>query len=170
MSKMEKFFDKINPYMTKLANNPTLKGISSGMMGSIVVTLVGSLCLLLAVFPIDAVKNTVEALGLQTVFFAINSVTIGCLALYIVVLVTNSLVKSYNPNEDGLSAAVIGLLSFFIVTPLGVTVDEVTAIPTTWLGAAGVFSALIISIITAKVFVFVKGKGWTIKMPMSQLL
>lgn len=167
MSKMEKFFDKINPYMTKLANNPTLKGISSGMMGSIVVTLVGSLCLLLAVFPIDAVKNTVEALGLQTVFFGINSVTIGCLALYIVVLVTNSLVRSYNPNEDGLAASVIGLLSFLIVTPLGVTVDEVTAIPTTWLGAAGVFSALIISIITAKVFVFVKGKGWTIKMPAS---
>ncbi|MFQ6792950.1 PTS transporter subunit EIIC [Thomasclavelia sp.] len=167
MGKLEKIMDKLNPYMTRLANNPTLKGISSGMMGSIVVTLVGSLCLLLAVFPIDAIKNGVASLGLTPVFFAINNVTIGCLALYIVVLVTNSLVKTYKPEEDGVSASVIGLVSFLIVTPLSATADEVTAIPTTWLGAAGVFSALIIAIVTAKVFVFVKEKGWTIKMPAS---
>lgn len=167
MSKIESFFEKINPYMTRLANNPTLKGISSGMMGSIVVTLAGSLCLLLAVFPVEAVRNTVASLGLTTIFLGVNSVTIGCLALYIVVLVTNALVKSYNSNEDGLSAAVVALLCFLIVTPLGATADEITAIPTTWLGAAGVFSGLIIAIVTAKLFVFIKGRGWTIKMPAS---
>lgn len=167
MKKMEVFFDKINPFMTRLANNPTLKGISSGMMGSIVVTLVGSLCLLLAVFPIDAIKNGVAAIGLTPILFNVNSLTIGCLALYIVAMVTNALVKSYNPKEDGIQAAVIALMSFLIVTPMGATAKGVGAIPTTWLGAAGVFSAMIISIITAKIFVYVKGKGWTIKMPES---
>ena len=162
---MEKIFEKLNPYMTRLANNPTLKGISSGMMGSIVVTLVGSLCLLLVVFPVEAVRNAVEALGITSILLNVNSFTIGCLALYIVVMVTNALVKSYNSQEDGIAAAVVGLMSFLIVTPIGATADKISAIPTTWLGAAGVFSAMIISIITAKIFVFVKAKGWTIKMP-----
>ena len=115
MSKMESFFDKINPYMTRLANNPTLKGISSGMMGSIVVTLVGSLCLLLVVFPVEAVRNAVAALGITSILLNVNSFTIGCLALYIVVMVTNALVKSYNPEEDGMAAGIIGLMSFFIL-------------------------------------------------------
>ena len=56
-------------------------------------------------------------------------------------------------------------MSFLIVTPIGATADKISAIPTTWLGAAGVFSAMIISIITAKIFVFVKAKWWTIKRP-----
>ena len=143
---MEKIFEKLNPYMTRLANNPTLKGISSGMMGSIVVTLVGSLCLLLVVFPVEAVRNAVEALGITSILLNVNSFTI---ALYIVVMVTNALVKSYNSQEDGIAAAVVGLMSFLIVTPIGATADKISAIPTTWLGAAGVFSAMIISIIIA---------------------
>ncbi|MEG0365395.1 MAG: PTS transporter subunit EIIC [Coprobacillus sp.] len=164
---MEKIFEKINPYMTRLANNPTLKGISSGMMGSIVVTLTGSLCLLLAVFPVKAVTDFIDMLGIRGALLSVNSVTIGCLALYIVVMVTNSLVKAYSPKEDGMVAAVIALMSFLILTPMGATAEKVGAIPTTWLGAAGVFSAMIVAIITAKIFVFVKNKGWTIKMPES---
>lgn len=165
MKKLESLFEKLNPIMTKLANNPTLKGISSGMMGSIIVTLVGSMCLLLAVFPIQAVQDFVKFIGIQSLLLNVNSYTIGCLALYIVVMVTNALVKSYSPKEDGIAPAVAALMSFLIVTPIGATAEEVGAIPTTWLGAAGVFSAMIVAIITAKTFVFVKSKGWTIKMP-----
>lgn len=165
MKKLESLFEKLNPIMTKLANNPTLKGISSGMMGSIIVTLVGSMCLLLAVFPIQAVQNFVEAIGIKPLLLNVNTYTIGCLALYIVVMITNALVKSYKPDEDGIAPAVAALMSFLIVTPIGATAEEVGAIPTTWLGAAGVFSAMIIAIVTAKIFVLVKEKGWTIKMP-----
>ncbi len=167
MKKLEALFDKLNPYMNKLANNPTLKGISSGMMGSIIITIVGSICLLITVFPVDAVKNFVESIGIKQVLVNVNAVTIKCLALYITVMVTNSLVKQYDPNEDGLIAGMIALICFFIVTPLGQTTEEVVALPVTWLGAAGVFSGLIISIVTAKLFVFIKHKGWTIKMPAS---
>lgn len=165
MKKIESIFEKISPAMTKLANNSTLKGISAGMMGSIVVTLVGSICLLLAVFPVEAVSNFIESIGIRDVLFKINSVTIGCLALYMVFMITNALVKEYNNKEDSVSAAVVALLSFLIVTPLGATEEGVGAIPTTWLGAAGVFSAMIISIVVAKLFVAIKRKGWTIKMP-----
>lgn len=167
MKRMEVFFEKISPYMNRVANNPTLKGISNGMMGSIVVTLTGSLCLLLAVFPIDAVKDFIASIGIQPLLFKVCSVTMGCLALYLVAMVTHALIKSYNPKEEGMTAAIIALVAFLIVTPLGTTADGLEAIPTTWLGAPGVFSGLIISVVTAKIFLFVKRKGWTIKMPES---
>ncbi|MCD7807925.1 MAG: PTS transporter subunit EIIC [Erysipelotrichaceae bacterium] len=165
MKKIESLFEKMSPWMNRLANNPTLKGISSGMMGSLIVTFVGSISLLLVVFPVDAISNTVAALGLSSILLNVYNVTVGCLALYMVVLLTNSLVKSYDPKEDGVSAALIGLLSFLIVTPLSTTIDEATCVPTTWLGTSGIFSAIIIAIVTAKIYVTVKHKGWTIKMP-----
>ena len=168
MNKMEKIFDRINPMMTRIANNPTLKGISSGMMASLPVTIIGSLCLLLAVFPVKAVTDFLSSIGLTGILLTINTVTIGCLALYIVAMLTNSLIKSYDPNsDDGITAAIIALMCFLIVTPMGATVDKVTAIPTTWLGSAGVFSSIIISIVTAKMFLFIRRHGWTIKMPAS---
>jgi PTS system cellobiose-specific IIC component len=36
-----------------------------------------------------------------------------------------------------------------------------------WLGAAGMFSAIIISIVTVKLYTYIVKKGWTIKMPES---
>lgn len=165
MKKLEALFEKLNPFMNKLASNPTLKGISNGMMGSIVITLVGSICLLLVVFPVDAVKDLVASLGVAGILINVNTYTIGCLALYIVVMVTYSLIKQYKPGEDGIAPAMTGLMCFLIVTPLGATAEGVGALPSTWLGAAGVFSALIVSIVTAKLYVIIKEKGWTIKMP-----
>lgn len=162
---MEKLFEKFSPIMNKLGNSRTLQGISGGMMGSIVVTIVGSLCLLFAVFPVQAVQKFIASIGISQVLLAVNTYTIGCIALYIVVLVTNSLVKQYKPDEDGIVPAIIALMNFLIVTPIGTTADKVSAIPSNWLGASGVFSALIIAIITAKLFVFIREKGWTIKMP-----
>lgn len=165
MKKLEVLFEKMSPFMNKLATNPTLKGISNGMMGSIVITLVGSICLLLVVFPVDAIKDLVASLGIAGILINVNSYTIGCLALYIVVMVTNALIKQYKPDEDGIAPAMTALMCFLIITPMGQTAEEVRAIPSTWLGAAGVFSALIVSIVTAKLYVVIKEKGWTIKMP-----
>lgn len=71
-------------------------------------------------------------------------------------------------HDDGTSAGVIALMSFFILTPLGQIKngkDLITALPTTWLSSQGVFSALIIGLLVARFYVYIKQKGWTIKMP-----
>jgi PTS system cellobiose-specific IIC component len=38
-------------------------------------------------------------------------------------------------------------------------------IPTNWLGAQGVFSALIVGLVSARLYLAIKHRGWTIKMP-----
>lgn len=76
-----------------------------------------------------------------------------------------NIAKMYDPNDDGISAAIIALLGFLILTPLGTDANGASFIPTTWLGATGIFSAMIIGIISARLYIFIRKKGWTINMP-----
>jgi PTS system cellobiose-specific IIC component len=43
--------------------------------------------------------------------------------------------------------------------------DDSMGIPTNWLGAQGVFSALIVGLVSARLYLAIKHRGWTIKMP-----
>lgn len=167
MNKIEAFFNKINPAIEKISANKYLRAISGGMMATLPITIIGSIAVLLLVFPIDAVKEVIGSLGLAPVLSVANTFTIGALALYVAFLVAKNLVQQFMQEEDGSTAGIASLLSFLIVTPLAQTVDEVAAIPTTWLGAQGVFSAMIIALLSGRIYVLAKQRGWTIKMPES---
>lgn len=52
-----------------------------------------------------------------------------------------------------------------IVTPLGTTKDQVSAIPTTWLGSQGAFSAIVVATLTVVIYKYCKEHNLTIKMP-----
>lgn len=167
MNKIEVFFNKINPAIEKISANKYLRAISGGMMATLPITIIGSIAVLLLVFPIDAVNEVIGSLGLAPVLSIANTFTIGALALYVAFLVAKNLVQQFMQEEDGSTAGIASLLSFLIVTPLAQTVDEVAAIPTTWLGAQGVFSAMIIALLSGRIYVLAKQRGWTIKMPES---
>lgn len=162
--KVINFFDKVSPFFDKLGNNAYLKAISGGMMGTLGPILIGSIAVLLAVLP-ASMPFLSFLTNYSGLFNKLNTITIGSMALYVVVLMSYQLVKNLEPKEDAISASIIALLCFFIITPLGVTVDEVSAIPTTWLSAQGVFSAMIVSLVSARLYVGIKRKGWAIKMP-----
>ncbi|WP_265459509.1 PTS sugar transporter subunit IIC [Enterococcus sp. HY326] len=162
--KITGIFDKLSPFFDKLGNNPYLKSVSGAMMGTLGPILIGSVAVLLLVLP-----NNLSALSFLTnysdVFSKLNQITIGSMALYVVILMAYHLVKNLRPKEDGISAGIIALLSFLIITPLDQTIDEVSAIPTTWLSAQGVFSAMIVGLISARIYIFLIDRGITIKMP-----
>lgn len=167
MKGFDKMFERLNPMMEKVSNNKTLKAISASMMGLFPVSIIGSLCLLLfciggSVAPLGDFLNST---GLSAVLMKANTLTIGLLAIYVVVLTGKNVAKTFDPTDDGISSAVIALLCFFIVTPLGADANGATFIPTQWLGATGIFSAMIIGIIVARLYLFIRKKGWTVKMP-----
>lgn len=167
MSKFEAIFEKANPIIGKITENKTLQAISASMMGLFPVTIIGSLCLLLYVVSasIAPMGAFFTSTGIGALLGKVNSLTIGMLAIYVVILTGKNVAKAFSKDDDGISAAVISLLCFMIVTPLGATQEGATFIPTTWLGATGIFSAMIIGIVVARSYVFIKQKGWTIKMP-----
>lgn len=162
--KISRLFDRISPFFDKMGTNPYLQAISGAMMSTLGPAFIGSISVLLIVL-----MNMVPALSkmenIISLLSKVNTVTLGALAVYITILMAYHLVRRLDENEDPISAAIISLLSFLIITPLGQTTDEVVAIPTTWLGAQGVFSAIIVALVSAKLFLFIKHKGWTIKMP-----
>lgn len=164
-NKMTGFFAKISPTVTKLGENKYLQTISGTMMSTLGPTMVGSVAVLMLAFPIEGVKNFFAAIGLTPIFAAINSVTIGALALYVVVLMARNLVNKMIPEEDGSVAGALALMCFMIVTPLGKTAEGVTAIPSTWLGTQGVFSAMLIGLVVGRIYVLFREKDWSIKMP-----
>jgi PTS system cellobiose-specific IIC component len=156
---------KVSPVFQKLGNNAYLQTISASMMGTLTPIIIGSIAVLLLVFPITAVQNAVAALELSGILSNVNSLTIGSMSLYVAFLMSRNLVNKFIPEEDGVLAGVMGLMSFLILTPLGTTTEDATAIPTTWLGAQGVFSAMIVGLFVGRIFVLFRQKNLTVKMP-----
>lgn len=80
--------------------------------------------------------------------------------------VASSLAEQF--KKDGIMAGILSLINFFIVSPLKqfkVSGKITNFIPFDWLGAKGMFVAVIIGLITARIYVFIIDKGFTIKMP-----
>ena len=158
--------EKVAPVAEKLGGSRYLQTISQSMMSTLPVLIVGSIATLLKNFPITAAKEAMFAVGLEPVFTAANKLTIGALALYVAFLMGKNLVNNLIPDkDDGTMAGVLSLMAFMLVTPLDALEDETVAIPVTWLGAQGMFSAMIIGLLVGRFYVFVIENHWTIKLP-----
>ncbi|MEQ7220937.1 PTS transporter subunit EIIC [Vagococcus fluvialis] len=162
--KITNFFDKVNPWFDKLGRNPYLQAISNAMMATLGPVFIGSISVLITVL-MNMNNSLAKMTGIINLLGKMNTVTLGATAIYVTILMAYHLVRKLDENEDAITAAIISLISFLIITPLGQTTDDVAAIPTTWLGAQGMFSAIIIGIVSAKIFLAIKHRGWTIKMP-----
>lgn len=163
--KLELLFEKMTPIINKISTNKFLQGLSGGMMATLPITVVGSFALLLAVVPMAPITTFITDSGLKEVFLAVNTFTMGLLGVYMAILIAKNLTQQYLPNDDGITAAVISFLGFMIVTPLGTTKDQVSAIPTTWLGSQGAFSAIVVATLTVVIYKYCKEHNLTIKMP-----
>ena len=163
--KLELLFEKMTPIINKISTNKFLQGLSGGMMATLPITVVGSFALLLAVVPMGPITTFITDSGLNEVFLSVNTFTMVLLGVYMAILIAKNLTQQYLPNDDGITAAVISFLGFMIVTPLGTTKDQVSAIPTTWLGSQGAFSAIVVATLTVVIYKYCKEHNLTIKMP-----
>lgn len=162
--KITNLFNRMNPWFDKLGSNPYLQAISGAMMATLGPLFIGSMAVLLVVL-MSMVPALAKLDKLTELLSKVNTMTLGSLAIYIAILIAYHLVKKLDENEDPISASIISLLSFLIITPLGKMADDSMGIPTNWLGAQGVFSALIVGIISTRLYLAIKHRGWTIKMP-----
>jgi PTS system cellobiose-specific IIC component len=165
--KLLALFEKISPYINKISENKILQGVSTGMMATLPMTVVGSFSLLLCVVPLGPVSDLINNSGLSVILNNVFQYTMGLLAIYMVFFITKNLVHLYLPEDDGTAAAAAGILSFLALTPMGELKEGegILGIPTTWLGSQGAFAALFVSIISALIYVWFKKHGYTIKMP-----
>lgn len=152
-----------------------MTAIKDGMMCSLPVTLIASVALILSNFPfLSNYAPGIDAV-LKKIFSSINPVTLGLLAIYIIIGTARSYSK--NKNIDPMYGIMCALASFLLVTPFSTVTDVIVdgeviknatvsnIIPTNVLGASGVFPALIITFISISVLAYLEHKKFTIKMP-----
>ena len=168
---MQKFMDilesKLMPIGIKLGNNRYLKAINKSFMIILPLTIFGSMFTLVSSFPVTAWTDWLTKTGLATWLALPSKLTIDLISLYTVVALGYAFTKEegYNGFAGGLTA----LVSFIIVTPLlQITTNQdvvVTALGFDWLGARGLFVAMIVGCVSSLLFIFFNKKGLTIKMP-----
>lgn len=176
---MEKLENGLNKYLMPLADkinrNKVMTAIKEGMMSSLPVTLIASVALILSNFPfLSDFAPSVDAI-LKKIFSPISPITLGLLAIYVIIGTARSYSKQ--KNIDPLYGIMCALASFLLVTPFTAVTDVIVKgetikgalvnglIPTNVLGASGVFPALLVTFISISVLAYLHHKDFTIKMP-----
>ena len=176
---MEGFIEKLQafliPISDKISSNRILKGISGGFSAMLPVVMVGAIFTLLASLNIGPYQSFITATGLKSFFAIPADYTTNMISLYAVFLIARAEAQVLGMDDrESIASGVIALMAFLIMIPLGVagtdpesgvTVQVAGAVSTTFLGSAGLFTAMIVGILFPNLHnIFVK-RNIGFKMP-----
>ncbi|WP_315108936.1 PTS transporter subunit EIIC [Clostridium intestinale] len=166
MEKTQTFRVKMQRFSGAIQSNKYMSAISNGLMLSMSVLIAGALFSLLDSINISAYQNFLTNTGLKTLTGIPATITTNLISLYAVFGIAYSLAGKF--KQDGFSAAILALMSFLILTPM-MTIGEgytaITSLPVTWLGAPGLFVAMIVGVVVSRLYVLIIEKKFYIKMP-----
>lgn len=156
----------------KLGNNKVLIAFRDGFMVSMPLVIVASIFLVIANFPVQGYKEFVAQFlgqGWNKTIDTIVDSTFSIIAMLGAIGIGYQYAKQL--ESDGISGGAVSLVCFLILTPKSHTayVNEAgnafSGFALGHLGASGMFVAMISAIVSVKIFVSVKKRGWVIKMP-----
>lgn len=162
------------PIAEKVEQNRYLSAIREGFTSIMPFLIIGSIFLLLSNLPSEALNNF-----LGSIFGAENIAKLGYLleptfnimALLVIIGIAKSLLEYHHIKDT--SALILPIITFLLLnnftitltTEAGETVTSGGVIPMGYLGAAGLFVAMICTILTVESYHWIKERGWVIKMP-----
>lgn len=175
---MTRLMNVLLPVATLLNKQKHIAALRMGMMITLPLTIVGAIFLVLAQPPVN--ETMIEgtnffvdflliwkgwALSYQTVLLIPYQLTIGILSIYTVFAIAYFLAQSYklNPINNGFQ----GLLIFLIIAVVPANIKGTAMLPTTFLDAKGMFTAVFIGLLTVEITHFLDQRGLKIKMPES---
>ena len=158
-----KLEDVLLPIAAKIGSQRHMMAIRDAFSVIMPALIVGSLASLINNFPNEGFQQFMlgafgEAWKIPGTF-AYN-MTMGILGLLVALALGYYLGKYY--ELDGLSSAFISGIAFLILSP---TTEDGAGININWIGAKGLFLAMIVGILATEIFRFVVARGWTVKMP-----
>ena len=174
---IEKLQNVLVPFSQKVNNSKILKGISGGFSAMLPVVMVGAIFTLLASLNIGPYQTLITSIGLKPLLAIPQDFTTNMISVYAVFLIAKAEASVLGMDErDSLASGVMALMAFLIMIPLGVTgtdadtgvvVKVAAAVNTTFLGSAGLFTAMIVGIAFPYIHNFFITKNIGIKMPES---
>lgn len=175
---MQKLTSLIEKYLLPLANklsaNKYLGAISNGFSMLLPITMVGAIFTLLTSLQIPAYQSFITVTHIKDVLGYAPKITTDLIAVYTVFLIGKACAEKLGMEKDSTVVGVIALMAFLLQIPVGVSgvaseskelVTIAGALPTTYLGSAGLFSAMIIGLIVPPMYKIFIDHNITIKMP-----
>lgn len=137
----------LGPLAAKLNKSDVIRTITTGMMGTMPISLGVSILAILIYLPIPAWQTFLSNSGLQEAGVEVLTVTLNLLAIYMVV----SISKAYAGIKkiSATNSIILALGTFMILCPLNVIKGDYSnsyTISTTYLGSSGIFLAMVIGI------------------------
>ncbi len=163
---MDKIERILGPIANGLNRNKIIQSVMKALMSLMPALMMGALGSLAQQIPIAGYQSFIHSNGIYAFTQVLVNVTTNMLALYAVFAIGYVFVKE--EGYDGFTGGILSLVAFMLVTPMD-TVGEgwfaITSVPLSWLGARGLFSAMIVALLTGYVYCFLMRKNITIKMP-----
>lgn len=158
------FIANVEAFAGKLSTNRYLGALRDGIILATPLIIIGSVFLIIGNFP---VASWITFLQINDITPWLNKVVNGSFGLIGLVAsfgITHSLINSW--KEDGISAGIIALSSYLILTPdlIGDGL-AVAAYPLAYLGSKGIFAAIVVSIFTSWIYHFFISRKILFKMP-----
>ena len=153
------------PISTKLSENKYLSALQDGLMFSMPILIVGSICIIIGDFPLPIFQETMTSLlgdiwGIWCWDIMVPATT-GLVSLLSIIGIANSL--AIKNKVESLSAVGISLSAYFIL--LAQMEDGGFAVSN--FEAQGLFTAMITALVATSIYSYVVNKNWIIRMPES---
>ena len=157
--------EKLVPVAAWVAKNKYVNGIRRAFIMMMPLLMIGSIFLMITAFPLPAYQRGMASLlgeNWKDIFDIPVSATFNLIALFVSFLVAQQLAKQFE-----LDSIAVGLLSLassrFYSTWKTSQFGQV--ITFTWLGSKGMFVAMVIGVVTVKIFHFFVKRDILVKMP-----
>lgn len=159
--------EKLIPKVMAFINTKAIQALKDGMVYSMPLLIVGSIFLILANFPIQAVADALAASGITDILNQAYGATFNISAMIAVIGISYNYVKS--EGQEPLSGAIVALSVFLLLMPSSIETEsgEVIGgiINKTWTAGQGMIGAIIIGLVVGFVYAWFLKKNIRIKMP-----
>jgi len=160
--------EKLLPPVLKFVNTKAVTALRNGMLYTMPFTIVGSVFLLLANFPVTAISEWVNASGLAVYFNQAYGASFAIMSLFAVIGIAYSYVKS--EGFEGLPAGMIAMVVFILFMSSEVK-DAVSGavvgnvINKDWTAGKGMITAIIVGLLVGVVYSWFLRHDIRIKLP-----
>lgn len=160
--------EKLLPQILKFVNTKAITALRNGMLYTMPFSIVGSIFLLLANFPVQSIADWVTNSGLGEYFNQAYGASFAIMAFFAVMGIAYSYVKA--EGYEGLPAGMIGLVIFLLTMESSVTDAEANVtianvIDKTWTGGQGMISAILVGLFVGWGYTWFLKRDIRIKLP-----
>jgi PTS system cellobiose-specific IIC component len=157
-----KFMRGLQAVGQKLGENKAINSIQSALMGSMGIIMVGAIFQICAVVPTNFGWFTTDS-QIYTVLYGVYNLSMNMLSVWFVVQLGYNYAKALGLKP--MTGAINATLCFLLTGTSGWMSSSMASLTTNWLGGTGLFVAILVGLVTVRIYNFCVTKNIVIKMP-----